>query len=554
VSQIVVKAPESFTQAHYLEYLQNWDNKVASGPSKRIAVIGAGMSGLMCGWLLKRAGHEVRIFEASNVPGGRVKTLRQGFTSDLYAEAGAMRIPDKHRLTHWLIDHFQLDTWDFVNQCAKTYFHINNVRRRSSSGDLDLLGFGLGKTNSKERGRSTADLFETCLTNFIVRELKDNAFFNSKAVSKFKLSAINADSSDAGDLKLYHAIREALDKYSLRQFLKEHAYLTAGKKNQLSPEAQDFVVLLENYETLLSASTTAILDDWIAFSSNRFAQICGGMDLLPKSLAKKIPEVLRYNARVIELEMVSNRKNKSVFVRVENIATGATNEIKYLDPERWFDLVVLAMPFSAMRRLRTKGFQADFKKRRAVRQLHYDNSCKIILEFSEPFWTKDGITGGSSVTDLPIRRIYYPIKEQYQTDRCLLLASYTWGSDSLRWTSLKPFDRIRFALGDVARVHGLDLTVLEQKCIGGMSHSWEHDEFTSGAFALFEPYQLVDLFEDVWRPVGPLHYCGEHTSLKHGWIEGAVESGIRCAIEVCERISKDDTLSKPLSIGKNPFR
>jgi monoamine oxidase len=199
------------------------------------------------------------------------------------------------------------------------------------------------------------------------------------------------------------------------------------------------------------------------------------------------------------------------------------------------------------------GFEADFRKRRAVRQLYYDNSCKIILEFAKPFWADEKITGGETITDLPIRRIYYPIKEQYGQGRCLLLASYTWGADSLRWTSLKPYDRVRFALRDVARVHGLDLKSLEQDCIGGMSHSWEENEFTSGAFALFEPYQLMDLFQDVWRPVGPMHYCGEHTSLKHGWIEGAVESSIRCAVEILGRISQDDALSKPLRIDKNPF-
>jgi monoamine oxidase len=67
-----------------------------------------------------------------------------------------------------------------------------------------------------------------------------------------------------------------------------------------------------------------------------------------------------------------------------------------------------------------------------------------------------------------------------------------------------------------------------------MSHSWAEDEFTSGAFAQFEPDQLVKLFRAVWQPENRVHYAGEHTSLKHGWIEGAVESGIRVAKEVCD--------------------
>jgi monoamine oxidase len=31
---------------------------------------------------------------------------------------------------------------------------------------------------------------------------------------------------------------------------------------------------------------------------------------------------------------------------------------------------------------------------------------------------------------------------------------------------------------------------------------------------------------------GPVHFAGEHTSLKHAWIEGALGSAVRAALEV----------------------
>jgi monoamine oxidase len=34
------------------------------------------------------------------------------------------------------------------------------------------------------------------------------------------------------------------------------------------------------------------------------------------------------------------------------------------------------------------------------------------------------------------------------------------------------------------------------------------------------------------RPEGRIHFAGEHTSLDHRWIEGAVESAIRTATEI----------------------
>jgi monoamine oxidase len=66
---------------------------------KKIIIIGAGMAGLSAGYELTQAGHDVTIFEARAVPGGRVRTIREPFSDGLYAEGGAARIPDDHDLT-----------------------------------------------------------------------------------------------------------------------------------------------------------------------------------------------------------------------------------------------------------------------------------------------------------------------------------------------------------------------------------------------------------------------------------------------------------------------
>ena len=48
-------------------------------------------------------------------------------------------------------------------------------------------------------------------------------------------------------------------------------------------------------------------------------------------------------------------------------------------------------------------------KQRAIRQLHYDASAKVFLQFRRRFWEDDdGIYGGGTVTDLAVRNVYYP--------------------------------------------------------------------------------------------------------------------------------------------------
>jgi len=56
------RSPEDYTQQNYLEYLEHWGRHFPPADRKNIAIIGAGMSGLTCGWLLSRAGHSVKLF------------------------------------------------------------------------------------------------------------------------------------------------------------------------------------------------------------------------------------------------------------------------------------------------------------------------------------------------------------------------------------------------------------------------------------------------------------------------------------------------------------
>jgi hypothetical protein len=92
--------PYQDTTTHYRQLLKEFGSKENSHKSKKkdIAILGAGISGLLAGFLLRYLGHTVRIYEASNTVGGRIKTLRDRFTAGYYAEAGAMRIPRHHTL------------------------------------------------------------------------------------------------------------------------------------------------------------------------------------------------------------------------------------------------------------------------------------------------------------------------------------------------------------------------------------------------------------------------------------------------------------------------
>ena len=56
----------------------------------------------------------------------------------------------------------------------------------------------------------------------------------------------------------------------------------------------------------------------------------------------------------------------------------------------------------------------------------------------------------------------------------------------------------------------------------------------AGAFAWFLPGQHTDLYGALIMPEGRIHFAGEHTSLTHTWMQGALESGLRATREILE--------------------
>ncbi|MEO7863607.1 MAG: flavin monoamine oxidase family protein [Nitrospirales bacterium] len=476
-----------------------------------IAIVGAGMAGLVAAWLLQRAGLQVRLYEASQRVGGRVRTLREGFSSGLYAEAGAMRIPASHKLTLHLCKTFGLQLTEFIQDNPAALIYINGERGRRADYLKGTSHFGRPYSPNK----TAEDIVEKVLSP-LTKFYKD------------KDRRIQLDKISWGEYlhAFVHGSRNPITEGTIPKDLK----LTHGDIDLIG-----FVFGAAEFR----ASLLEAVRDRMVLGLGKKYQILGGMDLLPRSFVSStsasqtnLVDSVRYHARVTEINRV--RPGREYQVISEHTLT------KLPLPDEKADHVILAAPFSALTHVRFGHHVLPPERLHAIRNLHYENATKIVLEFSRRFWEKDHqIYGGRSITDLPIRWTYYPSIGQnpVNSDRGLLLASYTWGDDSLRWGSFNESDRIRFALRDVAELHAMKLDECGKLLVGGMSHSWAEDEYTFGAFALYEPYQEQELFDNVWKCHDRIHFAGEHTSLKHAWIEGAVESGIRAAREVFKTAS-----------------
>ena len=85
------------------------------------------MAGLAAGWKLHGAGYSVIILESQMHPGGRVHTIREGLSDDLYAEAGAGRIPRTHTVTlEWIYLRILVHANEHMGQLV-AYARMNGI-------------------------------------------------------------------------------------------------------------------------------------------------------------------------------------------------------------------------------------------------------------------------------------------------------------------------------------------------------------------------------------------------------------------------------------------
>ena len=119
---------------------------------KKVVVLGAGLAGLVAGYELTQAGHDITILEAQLRPGGRVQTLREPFSDGLYAEAAAARIPDNHSLTLHYAKQFGLTLVPFFPSKLDMVYLIGGKRIKCRSwSDIDLSKVPLNLTAEERR-------------------------------------------------------------------------------------------------------------------------------------------------------------------------------------------------------------------------------------------------------------------------------------------------------------------------------------------------------------------------------------------------------------------
>jgi monoamine oxidase len=319
------------------------------------------------------------------------------------------------------------------------------------------------------------------------------------------------------------------------------------------PEIAVTAYTVFNYTLALDVSlVTYIQDSMGKWWSDKMHSLEGGLSALPDVFATKgeMEQHITYNRTVMKVEYTFD-SNKEKSVKVSGVVTSSNQPFSVEGRS-----VIITVPLHVLRGIqivnsKPKGEPFPIEFLQAIQDISYSPSTKIMLQYKQQFWNsgknpENDITGGFSKTNLPLGQLHYPtevlvvptegdlgstwVPSPVTPDQPGILMSYTWKAEALLWGALSEDQAIALAVDQVDQVHpDIDTKPLFQV---GNRQAWASDPTTLGAFAILRPQEYISimfLMQNSWRNV---YFGGEAISFANGWIQGALESGLRAAYEL----------------------
>ncbi|AWK49633.1 amine oxidase [Clostridium beijerinckii] len=509
----------------------------------KVGIIGGGLAGLSSAFELRKLGFDITIFEMQeNRIGGRVYTHYFDKDKRLYGELGAMRIPADHETTWHYINTFGLKTNPFIQNNENAFIYVRNKRARNDSQGKSVMEKIYPEFNLTQNERNTP------WQKLIYDALGSNLLKIEPSIRK-EILQIKEE---------YSTIIQYLGSLDVRKVLGKMG-LSEGAIELLSSVAPFLGAFYYNsyYENLQ--------EEYTVDYAYRY-EIDGGTVNLPLSfyysLMSKKPKEYS-NIKEQELGKVSWKNGKTVTGIYREDSTNRItleykNEKSLKISRKNFDFIICAVPFSSLRNITVYPMFSP-EKMQAIKEVNYTSSQKTAFMCNERFWEKgdenERIIGGGSSTDLPIQTIWYPddrssinnsqikskkvsVKGNHNLydEPGVILASYNLGQDAIRLGNLDDKMRFKEIKRQVEAVHGLQKGYLDSVVEDYITVDWNREKGFYGAFCYFMPQQQ-NLFSYVMaKPEydNRVYFAGEHISLTHGWIEGAVNSAMKAANDIAQ--------------------
>ena len=460
-----------------------------------VGIVGAGMAGVHCAYLLEQAGVRAELYEAQSRIGGRMFTDRTTFAQPdgQHCELGGELIDTAHTTIQSLCKLLGIGLYDYT---------------MDAPGLNHIVGFFGGQTIT------ISDIL---------------AGFASIATS-INSAVGTLTNSNAAPSYSDHNNGDAIDAMSIRQWFDSVG--ASGPVRALLDVAYNIEFGLETDQqsawNFLWQISPADPSNFAIFgtSDERFHTKTGN-DAIPTGLAARLdPTQIHLGMQLVAVAVAADGRITLSFSSGGSLTTAT------------FDHVVLALPFSILRQVDMSKVTMKPVKSLAINTLGYGTNAKLMAGFSSRVWrtppTVDGgpaypASDGSAYSDLAA------FQNTWETSRLQpgssgIITDYTGGNLGVALGTLTPQTQLGAFLADFDKL----FPGAQAASNGKVSRMhWPSFRWTQGSYAAYFVGQWTGISGAEIERVGNLHFCGEHTSTAfQGFMEGAAETGAMAAAEV----------------------
>ncbi|HWJ66067.1 MAG TPA: FAD-dependent oxidoreductase [Nocardioides sp.] len=456
-------------------------------PRVDVVVVGGGIAGLVAARQVAASGRSVLVVEARDRVGGRV--LNHELATGGTIEAGGAFIGPTQTHIKALADELGIATF-------KEYVDGNNVYVSSNP----LIG--------RQEYQGTVPPDPTILLDAAVALQQLNSFAAEMPV----------------DAPWEHPRAAEWDRITLADWIRANTVNSAGIENLIRAWTQPgFGADPDQLSLLYVIHYIACSGDEThvgTFERNsdvvggaQESRFVGGSQRVPLALADQLGSRVALDAPVSRIEHLDGR----VRVHTARGRVSAQRVIVTATPEQ-----VLGIDFAP-------GIPAGRRTLLSGMQMGRLMKCDAVYE--TPFWRTDGLTG-FGIADSGAVRVAFDNGVQ-DTDHGILLA-FVGGATWRQYGTLSLVERRAAVLQGFARMFG-DQAL---RPIEYTEHDWTHERWTRGGpVAICPPNVMASYGQHVREPFGRVHWAGTETSTYWtGYMDGAVRSGERAAVEVLENL------------------